>query len=97
MTSDALVAAIPAMIAAFAAWRASKHSSDVKVEIQTNHGKRAGEYLEGAATSEDLKAHSAEDGARFDLVIARLDALEKPATHVDVHVGVPTPAPPSGG
>jgi hypothetical protein len=39
----ALIAAGPATVSAIAAWRQSRRTH---IEVQTNHGKRAGEYLE---------------------------------------------------
>jgi hypothetical protein len=52
----AFVAAVPATIAAFAAWRT--HS-----QVKTNHGMRAGEYLE--LTLSQLNAHTEQDDRNF--------------------------------
>lgn len=42
----ALIAAVPATIAALASWRQAKKT---RGEISTNHGLRAGEYIEAIA------------------------------------------------
>jgi hypothetical protein len=68
-----LLIAIFGTVASFFAWRASVHSKGTNINIQTNHGKRPGEYLEMVAENlerindigEQLAAHTEQDGENF--------------------------------
>ena len=46
---EAVIVAVFGSITGFFAWRASVHSKGTRDDIQTNHGKRPGEYLEMSA------------------------------------------------
>lgn len=58
-----VLTSVPATIAALAAWRSSRSTNK---KIQTNHGKRPGEYLEEIHTEvvesrRDLREHIVKD------------------------------------
>ena len=59
----AVIGAVPATIAAVGAFKGARRASATKAEVQTNHGMRAGEYLERidtrVATLSDLVAQQA--------------------------------------
>lgn len=72
----AILVAVPATITALASWRASRR---VHAEVKTNHGHRAGEYLDTVLPERIgrleglLDAHAAQDHEAFSAIHSKLD------------------------
>lgn len=72
----AILVAVPATITALASWRASRR---VHAEVKTNHGHRAGEYLDTVLPERIgrleglLDAHAISDREAFDAINEKLE------------------------
>jgi hypothetical protein len=77
----ALVAAVPASLAAYAAFRGTRQNKAMKEDLATGNGKTIGQYAvhlshELGMLSGQLDAHTAQDEANFTALNQRLDDLE---------------------
>lgn len=64
---EAVVIALAGAVTGFFSWRASVHSKSTRDDLQTNHGKRPGEYLEMIQeVRKDLANHTLQDAENFD-------------------------------
>jgi hypothetical protein len=73
-----LVAIVPPTLMGLAALMQARRTH---AEVRTNHGKRAGEYLE--LLPQLLEAHAEVDTARFDQVQAEMQAVAAELRHQD--------------
>lgn len=63
-------------------YRASKQAKNTHLEIKTNHGKRAGDYLEMISdTKTALVAHTLNDAEQFDKIVDLITKVAATAEH----------------
>lgn len=76
-----MIAAVPSSVAAFAAVVSARRARQTHAEVRTNHGLRAGEYLElVSANILDLKTslddHTANDTEQFEALQRQISNLQ---------------------